>query len=332
MIGCSYEIFRLHYKKIKGVKRNNTYSVGGLFAGIGGIELGFKQAGFDIKWANEIDVHACKTYQNNFDHTLINKDIRKVDFKKLPKIDILVGGFPCQTFSIAGKKEGFGDKDRGQMFFEVIKAIKVLKPKVIFLENVKGLVIHDKGKTLKTILEILQKEKYYVKYQVLNTKDYTDIPQNRERVFFVGFKNKKQYEKFEFPKKETKHKNFREFLEKDIDSRYIFTENTWQNKFVADDDKSNNLIYQYRYGSLRKTEHVPTIMCGHPKALFILDNNKLRYLTPRELLNYQGFPKSFKFPKDLSDQQKYKQVGNAVTVPLIKKIALQIKKALKDNK
>lgn len=312
---------------LKKFKKDKTYNVGGLFAGIGGIELGFKQAGFDICWANEVDSFACQTYQLNHNHTLIKEDIRNLNPKKLPKINILVGGFPCQTFSTAGKRKGLEDKDKGQMFFEVLRFIKATKPEIVFLENVKGLKIHDSGKTLQIILDLLQKEKYYVKYQVLNTMEYSIIPQGRERIYIVCFKDKKKYEKFSFPKKEEKTKHFREFLEKKFDKKYIFSNQTWQKKFITNSDKSENYVYLYRYKHLRKTTYVPTI-ATHQKELFIYDNSNFRYLTPRELLNYQGFPASFKFPKELSDQQKYKQIGNSVTVPIIKKIATQIRKVL----
>jgi DNA (cytosine-5)-methyltransferase 1 len=145
-----------------------NYTVGGLFSGVGGIELGFEKAGFDILWANEIDKNSCKTYRENFSHILIEDDIKNIKGKDLKPVDVLCGGFPCQPFSIAGYQKGFDD-DRGNIFFEIIRLIKELKkkPKVLFLENVKNFKSHDQGRTFQTVVNIIQENGYSVFYRCI---------------------------------------------------------------------------------------------------------------------------------------------------------------------
>lgn len=165
-----------------------SLKVASLFAGIGGIDLGFTQAGFEIVWANELDSAACKTYRANFDERcLVEGDIRTINPESIPNIDVLVAGFPCQPFSIAGKQAGFNDR-RGNLFFEIAKVIDVKRPAVIFLENVKNLIEHDNGRTFLVIYNSLAQFGYYVKYKVLNALDYGNVPQNRERIFIIAFR------------------------------------------------------------------------------------------------------------------------------------------------
>ena len=170
-------------------------TVGGLFSGVGGIELGFEKSGFEIAWANEIDKHSCKTYRENFSHTLYEGDIKLLNGKDLQPVDVLCGGFPCQAFSIAGYRKGFED-DRGNIFFEIIRLVNELEtmPKVLFLENVKNFKTHDKGNTFKTVLQIINDLGYSVFHDVLNTCDYTSIPQNRERTFLICFRDEYGWE------------------------------------------------------------------------------------------------------------------------------------------
>ena len=180
----------------------NKYRVGELFAGIGGIGLGFKQAGFELIWANEIDEKACVTYSSNFNHTLINEDMKKINPHKLPAIDILTGGFPCQAFSMAGKHGGFKDNYkgmcRGTLFQDVVRICEYHKSKVIFCENVKGLLIHDRGNTFDIIKKSFEEIGYNVFYKILNSKDF-GVPQNRERIYIVCFRKNLNIEHFDFP-------------------------------------------------------------------------------------------------------------------------------------
>ena len=203
------------------------YKVGGLFSGVGGIELGFEKAGFNVIWANEIDKNSCITYRKNFSHKLYEEDVRKIKGKDLKSVDVLCGGFPCQAFSIAGYRKGFDD-DRGNVFFEIIRLINELKrkPKVLFLENVKNFKSHDSGKTFQTVVNIIQDNGYSVFFDVLNTCDYTPIPQNRERTFLICFRGEHNWEfsrkknlvSREFakrfpPKRVKSNKGIQEFLE-----------------------------------------------------------------------------------------------------------------------
>ena len=157
-------------------KEETKPRVGGLFSGVGGIELGFQESGFEIAWANEIDKHSCQTYRENFSHTLHEGDIKLLNGKDLQPVDVLCGGFPCQAFSIAGYRKGFED-DRGNIFFEIIRLVNELEtmPKVLFLENVKNFKTHDKGNTFKTVLQIINDLGYSVFHDVLNTCDYTSL-------------------------------------------------------------------------------------------------------------------------------------------------------------
>ena len=175
------------------------YKVVSLFAGIGGIDLAFEQAGFNIVWGNEIDKYAATTYRTNFpNHKLVEGDIKQVKTEEIPSFDILIAGFPCQAFSVAGEQKGFND-ERGKIFFEIIRFLKVKKPLAFLLENVRNLVNHNEGETLKKMLELLKNCGYWVKYDVLSAETHGNIPQNRERIFIVGFRDKKQYETFSFP-------------------------------------------------------------------------------------------------------------------------------------
>lgn len=313
-----------------------SYLVGSLFAGIGGIELGFKKAGFDIAFANEIDKNANITYKNNFKHLLKACDMRELDPNTLPKVDILVGGFPCQAFSIAGYQKGFKD-DRGDIFFDIIRYINALKPEVLFLENVKNLSSHDKGRTYKIIQNELKKAGYYIKSAILNTCEYTDIPQNRERIYIVCFRDKSMSEAFNFPKKrEDKPKNIREFLEKNVDECFYYHKSKYlpELKKVM---KNKNTLYQWRrvYVRENKSGLCPTLTAnmgtgGHNVPLVLDGNMDIRKLTPRECARFQGFDDSFILPKELANSALYKQIGNSVSVPVVELIALQILKVLQE--
>ena len=324
-------------------------TVGGLFSGIGGIELGFEKAGFKILWSNENDPYSVRSFQHNYKHKLYPDDIRKLNFKKIKPIDVLVGGFPCQAFSVAGYRKGFRDP-RGNLFFEICRAITELPkmPKALMLENVKNIRGHDNGKTARVITKSLRELGYSVFWNLFNTSVHTDIPQNRERTFIICFKDEADWE-FE-PNKKTSSsifnshlplarsktkKKLKEMFDKgDIDERYYYKQDAYMYKALKKEIVSKNTVYQWRrvYVRENKSGECPTLTAnmgtgGHNVPL-IKDNLGIRKLTPRECLNFQGFPKSFRFPDDMPISQRYKQAGNAVTVNLIAKIALMIKKSL----
>ena len=179
----------------------NKLKVASFFAGVGGIDLGFEQTGnFQTIYANEFDKYAVQTYEANFSIKVDCRDINDVKASQVPDFDVMMAGFPCQSFSLAGYRQGFNDeKGRGTLFFELIRIIKSKKPKIVFLENVKNLVGHDNGNTFRVILEHLDHLGYHVKYQVSNAKDYGNIPHGRERIYIVAFKSKALWQKFTFP-------------------------------------------------------------------------------------------------------------------------------------
>ena len=312
------------------------YRVGELFAGIGGIGLGFQSAGFELVWANEIDEKACVTYSTNFKHLLINRDMKDVDPAQLPPIDILTGGFPCQAFSIAGYRKGFKD-ERGNLFFDILRYVEVLQPQVIFLENVKNLTAHDNGRTFDTIQKELTNAGYYIKSNVLNTANYSDVPQNRERIYIVCFKDKESAQKFKFPLPVKQTKNIRNLLDTNVSKEFSYRNSKYyeQLKTVM---TNPNTIYQWRriYVRENKNNLCPTLTAnmgtgGHNVPLVIDDNKDIRKLTPRECARFQGFPDNYKLPDELPKSALYKQIGNSVSVPVVNAIAKNIMHVLEGN-
>lgn len=311
------------------------YKVASLFAGIGGICYGFKQACAEIIWANEIDRDACKTYRHNFgDNYLVEGDIKQINAKDVPDIDILNGGFPCQAFSIAGYQKGFAD-ERGNLFFEIARILEVKKPKAIFLENVKNLESHDHGNTFKVIIDTLEKLGYYVHHKVLNTMEYGNVPQNRERIYIVGFLSKKAYDAFRYPDPIPLTKKISDIIDfNDRKPEKYYYNNSKYYKELKPVMTKQDTIYQWRrvYCRENKSNVCPTLTAnmgtgGHNVPL-ILDNYDIRKLTPEECVGFQGFPLEFSFPDTICNASKYKQAGNSVSVPVIKRVAENLIKAL----
>lgn len=320
----------------------NQYSIDAFFAGVGGIELGFTQTGeFRVVYANEFDKNARETYKlNNPDVNLDGRDIHDVNPNEIPYADVIMGGFPCQAFSIAGYRKGFED-DRGDLFFELLKMISSKKPRVIFIENVKNLVSHDHGNTFKVIREALAVNGYYIKWKVLNGKDYGNVPQNRERIYVVGFDNKEDYLKFDFPEPIELKKSIKDVIDFNgqYDEKYYYRDG--KQPFydqLVDSIDSQETVYQWRRKYVRENKAgvVPTLTAnmgtgGHNVPLILTDSKEIRKLTPKETFNAQGYPKEFKLP-DISNAQLYKQAGNSVVVPVINRIAENIVDVLNENK
>ena len=316
----------------------NNMTCASFFAGVGGIDLGFKNVGFKTIYANEIDPLPSKTFEKNFDISMDCRDINNVKSEEIPNFNIMLAGFPCQAFSVAGYRQGFDDeKGRGTLFFQLARIFRDKKPEIVFLENVKNLVSHDNGKTFRIILETLECEGYYVKYQVLNTMDYGNIPQNRERIYIVGFKDKNAYKEFEFPKPQELTNTLHDLIdfENKVDEKYYYTKNNFSHYDQLESGMKNmNTCYQWRrvYVRENQSEVCPTLTAnmgtgGHNVPL-ILTKTGIRKLTPRECFNLQGFPKSFKLPENMANSHLYKQAGNSVSVSVIERIALNIKNAL----
>lgn len=311
------------------------YTVAGLFGGVGGIELGFEKAGFDILWANEFDEKASITYKENHKHELLVDDIHNVRPEQLPDIDILTGGFPCQAFSVAGYRKGFED-ERGNLFFEILRLAIAKQPRVIFMENVKNLVSHDSGNTFKVIRESLLENGYLVKDKVLNASEYGNIPQNRERIYIVAFKNALDYEKFTFPEPISLTKKLSDVIDfyTKVEAKFYYTpEKCIFYDQLKESITSENTIYQWRRKYVRENKSgvCPTLTAnmgtgGHNVPLIFTEKG-IRKLTPKECFNIQGFPQDFQLP-NLANSHLYKQAGNSVVVPVIERIANNIKYAL----
>lgn len=304
-----------------------------LFAGIGGVRLAFEKAGFHTVFANDFDPKCAETYDLNFfEPKLTVKDIKKINFKDLPNFDLLLGGFPCQPFSIAGKRKGMED-ERGTLFFEIASILKTRKPVGFFLENVKNLTGHNFGKTFEVILKKLDFLGYDVKYAVLNSMEYGNIPQNRERVYIVGFlKDSGLINKFKFPESMQLKTGIKDILDTEVPSVYYY-EGKPLFKKLSSFNFNQNTIYQWRRKYVRENKNgvCPTLTAnmgtgGHNVPL-VMDKRGIRKLTPRECARIQGFPETYKLPK-LADSYLYKQMGNSVSVPVVFRIAKNMMLAL----
>lgn len=306
-----------------------------LFAGIGGIRKGFESTGaFEAVFANDFEP-ACKyTYDlNSKGVKLTVKDIREVKSSEIPDYDFLLSGFPCQAFSIAGYRHGFNDpKGRGNLFFEIERILKETSPKGFLLENVKNLENHDDGKTFNVIKKTLENLGYHIKYKVLNSMEYGNIPQNRERIYIVGFKDKKTADKFEFPKPINLTKNVADLLEDKVDEKYYYNNKPLFEKLKSQDIEKDS-VYQWRRVYLRENKKgvCPTLTAnmgqGGHNVPIIKDNNGIRKLTPLECARIMGFD-DIKLPNNIALSKLYTQMGNSVVVPVIKRIAENIKKAM----
>ena len=325
--------------------------IGTDFSGIGAPEQALKKLGIKYKsvFACDIDKYAKQSFLANYNTENWYDDITKRDHTKTPYCDLYVAGFPCQAFSVAGKRKGFNDT-RGTLFFDLFQYIKLQRPKYFILENVKGLVRHDKGNTFKVIMDSLEGLNYTIYHKVLNTKNY-GIPQNRERIFIVGFTD---VHTFEWPEPIELKLKIEDFLEKDVDPKFLLTPerikkleeynernkrkgNGFRAKFhnVAKDimgclramsgDGVNDLIewiadVRTDQGlRIRKNRMSP---CLTTSSTPIIKRRKIRRLTPLECLRLQGFPDSFE--SVVSDSQIYKQAGNSMTVDVMAAIIKQV--------
>lgn len=313
--------------------KNYDFKFIDLFAGIGGFRLALQNLGGKCVYTSEWEKAAKKTYRENFGEFPFG-DITKESTKNyIPKqFDVLCAGFPCQAFSIAGNRKGFADT-RGTLFFDIEQIINKHRPKVVFLENVKNLVSHDKGKTFKTIIEILEKKLGYKVYSsILNSMTHANIPQNRERIFIVAFDpiQVDNFNDFKFPEKIKLTKNIHDVLEKGKQEEKYYYKNDHQ--YYPELDKtmiSKDTVYQWRrvYVRENKSNVCPTLTAnmgtgGHNVPL-IRDNFGIRKLTPRECFSFQGYPKNYLLP-NLANGRLYMQAGNSVTTTLIERIAKEI--------
>lgn len=317
---------------------NYSFKFIDLFAGVGGFRLALQNVGGKCIFTSEWNKESQKTYRENFGEIPFGDITKDRNKNYIPeKFDILCAGFPCQAFSIAGYQKGFADT-RGTLFFDIEQIVERHRPKVVFLENVKNLVSHDKGKTFKTIIETLEQKLGYKSFsKVLNSATHSNIPQNRERIFIVAFdpKQVKKYSKFEFPKPIKLTKTIHDFLDKgQQDEIYYYNKD---HQYYLELEKtmiSKNTVYQWRrvYARENKSNLCPTLTAnmgsgGHNVPL-IKDDFGIRKLTPKECFAFQGFPiEKFIIPK-LANSKLYMQAGNSVTTTLVERIAKNIIKIL----
>lgn len=296
-----------------------------LFAGIGGIRLGFESVGGHCVFSSEFDEAACKTYEANFgEHP--SGDITKIAANDIPDFDILLGGFPCQAFSIIGKKEGFANETCGTLFFEIERILKEKRPPAFMLENVRNLTAHDGGNTFKVIIAHLEALGYHTYSKVLNALDY-GVPQKRERIIIVGFINDVKF-KFPSPVEEAKRKTLADILETKVEKKYYVRDEIKKARLERLKDKNYPKPYishENIAGSITPHPYSSALRAG-ASANYILINDERRP-TERELLRIQGFPENFKIVVPYG--QIKKQTGNSVAVPVISAVAREMIKALK---
>ena len=313
----------LHQDK-QGKTKVNIVS---LFSGIGGLDKGFSDAGFNVIWANDFDKYAVQTYQANYNNKIVLGDINKIELDDIPDCDVLIGGFPCQAFSMMGEQRGFEDA-RGTLFFRIAEILKDKiqkgkKPRAVVLENVRALQTHDNGNTFKTILNILQQELgYKVYYNILNSADY-GVPQTRNRTYIVCFAN--QDAEFEYPEKVELKETMQDLLEQNVEDKYFLSDRILP-----------TILSNGSGGYKAKSEidlPIARPLCATMAKMhracqdnYVTQKNKVRRLTPRECARLQGFPDTFKIP--VSDCQAYKQFGNAVTVNVSRAVAIATRKTL----
>lgn len=304
-----------------------------LFAGIGGFRIALQSLGGKCVFSSEWDANAQKTYFYNFGEIPYGDITKEIHKNCIPDgFDVLCAGFPCQAFSIAGYRKGFEDT-RGTLFFDVAEIIKRKRPKAVFLENVKNLYTHDNGKTFAVIKATLEELGYVVYHKVMNSMEYANVPQNRERIFIVCFdpNQVKNHHQFSFPERAELTHTIHDCIDPEINDKALF----YGAKFIHYEELKRDMvsmdtIYQWRRQYVRenKSNVCPTLTAnmgtgGHNVPL-ILTKYGIRKLSPKECINFQGYPKEYQFPTSIANSAKYKQAGNSVVVPLITKVCQNI--------
>lgn len=308
-----------------------------LFAGIGGFRLAMQACGGQCVFSSEIDENARKTYYENFGEVPFGDITKESTKRSIPDgFDVLCAGFPCQAFSIAGYRKGFEDT-RGTLFFDVAEIIKRKRPKAVYLENVKNLCSHDNGKTFGVIKGTLEELGYKVFYKVMNSMEYANVPQNRERIFIVCFDPKQvtDCDKFKFPEKIKLTTTIKDCIDYTINDKNLFYgDGMGHIDEIRAGVRSKDTIYQWRRQYVRenKSNVCPTLTAnmgtgGHNVPLILTDKG-IRKLSPKECINFQGYPKEYTFPVSIANSAKYKQAGNSVVVPLITKVCENITKVM----
>jgi DNA (cytosine-5)-methyltransferase 1 len=298
-----------------------------LFSGCGGLDLGFYQAGFDFVWANDNDKFAVKTYQANFDHPILREDINQVNLNEIPRHDVLLAGFPCQPFSMMGEERGFEDT-RGTLFFRIVQVVQNQiarghQPQVLVLENVRTLRTHDRGRTFQVICRVLEHVLGYRLFSaVLNSADF-GVPQNRNRTFLVAFLDHQV--EYHMPSPVPLGRTMQDLLEERVDQKYFLTERILKT-ILASGTKNYWAKSEIDLPVARPLTATMAKMHRACQDNYVTQEGRIRRLTPRECARLQGFPEEFCLP--VSDTQAYRQMGNAVTVPVALAVARAVKAAL----
>lgn len=314
--------------KVQQVKKLKTLD---LYAGVGGIKLGFEAAGFDTALSVDIDPYCKITFDHAFRASGEELELQDVGHfadhpEELPQFEVLTAGFPCQPFSIAGYRKGFEDQERGNQFSNILRIIKAKEPIAFLLENVKNLRGHDKGNTFNVIVKSLESAGYVVSDKVMNSMNYGNLPQNRERVYIVGFRDANHSSRFSWPEPIPLKKGVLDILDLEVDNKYYYQGSPLFDRLVTGVVK-RGVVYQWRRQYVRENKSgvCPTLtanmgMGGHNVPI-VLDPIGIRKLTPDECFRLQGFPKRYRLPHGVADSRLYKQAGNSVTVPVISRIA-----------
>lgn len=305
-----------------------SFTFADLFAGIGGIRIPFQELGGECVFSSEWDPHAQRTYFMNFGDVPVG-DIRNVDSKDIPDFDVLLAGFPCQPFSIAGvskkrsmgRPTGFEDKTQGTLFFEVARIIRDKRPRAFLLENVKNLISHDKGNTFKTIVMTLERELgYKIRYRVLDASQWSC--QHRERIYIVGFREDTDFTFEDLDVPEIRTRTLSDILQSDVDDRYTLSNRLWET-LQRHAEKHRERGNGFGYGLTPLDSTTRTLSARYHKdgseILVPQDGRNPRRLTPRECARLQGFPDSFIIP--VTDTQAYREFGNSVSIPVVRSVA-----------
>ncbi len=294
-----------------------------LFAGIGGLRLPFDELGCEFVFGSDWDVDAQNVYEANFGYRL-HGDITRISEDDIPDHDILLAGFPCQAFSIMGEMKGFEDT-RGTLFFDILRILHAKQPKVVLLENVKQLVGHEKGQTLKIILEQLTFLGYHVHWKVLNALNF-GLPHKRERIFVVGFKENYN---FKFPAGIREYKPLVDILEKDVPAQYFASEHIRSRRFASHISKYYPSIWHENKSGHISSYPFSCALRANASYNYLLVNGERR-LTPREMLRLLGFPDSFRITVGYSQMRKL--AGNSVCVSVVRAVANEIMRCLNGHK
>ncbi|MBQ6436077.1 DNA cytosine methyltransferase [bacterium] len=304
-----------------------------LFAGLGGFTQALAGLGLDCQLALDNDPHCQQTYTHNFSYPFLLEDIRHhqqaLRHIKSP-VTLITAGFPCQSFSKAGQKQGFTDKQgRGQLFFDLLEIVKKVQPSALLLENVAHLQKHNQGQTFATILQELAAIGYHLHYSILNATDISGLPQNRQRLYLVGFKNAESAKHFAFPPSNEQSISFKTLLEKNVAPKYYLKPTALGGKLQQYQFQPSKIYVWRRYYLRTHTDKLcPTLMAsmgtGGYNVPMIVDHQGLRRLTPRECARLQGLPETFTFPDNLAEKYRYQQLGNSVSVPTVRAIIKQL--------